>query len=150
MDGRGSDLFELIVDGEHVVPENLTNNGSERLQWGNFVTVRYWHKVSSSQSTTKQAFSIGGMYHATVRLSLEPDRHFLGLTGLGRFSENGIGKHAGMSGSKFFARINGSGVDFFINAIICQNNQTGTFGFGLSRKWPRTAAIIIKLMLQEC
>ena len=23
----------------------------------------------------------GGMYHATVRLSLEPDRHFLGLSG---------------------------------------------------------------------
>jgi hypothetical protein len=36
------------------------------------------HKVSSSQSTTKQAFSIGGIYHVTVRFSLEPDRHFLG------------------------------------------------------------------------
>ena len=39
---------------------------------------RNWHKVSSSQSTTKQAFSIGGIYHVTVRFSLEPDRHFLG------------------------------------------------------------------------
>jgi hypothetical protein len=35
-----------------------------------------WHKVSSSQSTTKQAFSVGGIYHVTVRLSLETDRHF--------------------------------------------------------------------------
>jgi hypothetical protein len=41
--------------------------------------------VSSSQSTTKQAFSIGGIYHVTVRFSLEPDRHFLGQTGLWEF-----------------------------------------------------------------
>jgi hypothetical protein len=34
--------------------------------------------IFSSQSTTKQAFSVGGIYHVTVRLSLEPDRHFLG------------------------------------------------------------------------
>ena len=54
-------------------------------------TVGFWHKVSSSQSTTKQAFSVGGIYHVTVRLSLEPDRHFLGLTGLWRFAEKGIG-----------------------------------------------------------
>jgi hypothetical protein len=27
----------------------------------------------------------GGMYHATVRLSLEPDRHFLGQADLGDF-----------------------------------------------------------------
>jgi hypothetical protein len=40
-----------------------------------------WHKVSSSQSTTKQAFSVGGIYHVTVRLSLEPDCHFLGALG---------------------------------------------------------------------
>ena len=33
----------------------------------------------------------GGMYHATVRLSLEPDRHFLGLTGRWRFYEKGVG-----------------------------------------------------------
>ena len=45
----------------------------------------FWHKVSFSQSTTKQAFSVGGIYHVTVRLSLEPDRPFLGHTGLWRF-----------------------------------------------------------------
>jgi hypothetical protein len=33
----------------------------------------------------------GGMYHATVRLSLEPDRHFLGLTGLPWFAETAVG-----------------------------------------------------------
>jgi hypothetical protein len=33
----------------------------------------------------------GGMYHATVRLSLEPDLPYLGLSGLWRFYENGIG-----------------------------------------------------------
>ena len=49
----------------------------------------FWHKVSSSQSTTKQAFSIGGIYHVTVRFSLEPDRHFLG--GLWRFYEKAVG-----------------------------------------------------------
>ena len=27
----------------------------------------------------------GGMYHATVRLSLEPDRHLLGLCGLAAY-----------------------------------------------------------------
>jgi hypothetical protein len=37
----------------------------------------------------------GGIYHATVRLSLEPDRHFLGLTGLWRFSKNGIDSACG-------------------------------------------------------
>jgi hypothetical protein len=52
---------------------------------------RNWHKVSSSQSTTKQAFSVGGIYHVTVRLSLEPDRHFLGLCGRWRFHEKAVG-----------------------------------------------------------
>ena len=33
----------------------------------------------------------GGMYHATVRLSLEPDRHFLGRSGLWRFAEKAVG-----------------------------------------------------------
>src|SRR5450759_744453 len=33
----------------------------------------------------------GGMYHATVRLSLEPDRHFLGHTGRWRFPEKAVG-----------------------------------------------------------
>src|SRR5450759_1814950 len=49
-----------------------------------------WHKVSSSQSTTKQAFSIGGIYHVTVRFSLEPDRPFLGLSGPWRFYEKAV------------------------------------------------------------
>src|SRR5450759_5233510 len=52
---------------------------------------RNWHKVSSSQSTTKQAFSVGGIYHVTVRLSLEPDRHFLGLSRRWRFPEMAVG-----------------------------------------------------------
>jgi hypothetical protein len=47
--------------------------------------------MSSSQSTTKQAFSVGGIYHVTVRLSLEPDRPYLGLTGRWRFYEKGVG-----------------------------------------------------------
>jgi hypothetical protein len=47
--------------------------------------------IFSSQSTTKQAFSVGGIYHVTVRLSLEPDRHFLGRSGLWRFAEKAVG-----------------------------------------------------------
>jgi hypothetical protein len=57
----------------------------ERLLFGEFLTVRSWHKVTSSQSTTKQAFTVGGIYHITIRLSLEPDRPYLGLTGRWRF-----------------------------------------------------------------
>src|SRR5450759_703110 len=33
----------------------------------------------------------GGTYHATVRLSLEPDRHFLGLSRRWRFPEMAVG-----------------------------------------------------------
>jgi hypothetical protein len=33
----------------------------------------------------------GGMYHATVRLSLEPDRPYLGHTGRWRFPEKAVG-----------------------------------------------------------
>jgi hypothetical protein len=33
----------------------------------------------------------GGMYHATVRLSLEPDHHFLGLSGHWRLPEKAVG-----------------------------------------------------------
>jgi hypothetical protein len=33
----------------------------------------------------------GGMYHATVRLSLEPDRHFLGLRRRWGFYEKAVG-----------------------------------------------------------
>jgi hypothetical protein len=32
----------------------------------------------------------GVIYHAIVRLSLEPDRHFLGHTGLWRFAEKAV------------------------------------------------------------
>jgi hypothetical protein len=34
---------------------------------------------------------VGGNLHVTVRLSLETDRHFLGLTGLWRFAEKVVG-----------------------------------------------------------
>jgi hypothetical protein len=34
---------------------------------------------------------VGGIYHATARLSLEPDRPFLGLSGLWQFSEKAVG-----------------------------------------------------------
>ena len=68
-----------------------STDGSECLLWGRNANSRLWHKVSSSQSTTKQAFSIGGIYDVTVRFSLEPDRPFLGLSRRWRFSERGVG-----------------------------------------------------------
>jgi hypothetical protein len=54
-----------------------------------------WQLLAQSDLQAKALQSghpdAGGMYHATVRFSLEPDCHFLGLSGRWRFAEIAVG-----------------------------------------------------------
>lgn len=43
------------------------------------------------EDTTSGHPDVGGIYHLIVRLILEPDHHFLGLTGLWEFSKKAVG-----------------------------------------------------------
>ena len=66
----------------------------ERPEWA-FTAYRQYQLMAQSDRLAKAPQSslpdVVGIYNVIGRLSLEPDRHFLGLTGLWRFYEKAVG-----------------------------------------------------------